>query len=104
MLRKRGNSVQAGVVRPLEEGKPIRGEVVQLVQRGQSPLFDVSVRFDPKAADVKADEPSATTTPPTSSAPAPAVTRGHPPRVTTDDYRKNWDAIWKRPAGKQLLN
>lgn len=94
VLRKRGDSLQVGVVRPLEEGKPLQGEVVQLVQRGQSPLFDVTVQFDPKAAKRDTQAPTAPV----------AETRGHPPRVATDGYRKNWDAIWKRPASKQLLN
>jgi hypothetical protein len=109
VLRKRGNSVQAGVVRPLEEGKPLQGEVVQLVQRGQSPLFDVAVRFDPKAVGANAEDAAAALSPaavvPAAAPVQPSVeTRGHPPRVATDDYRKNWDAIWKRPASKQLLN
>lgn len=90
VLRKRGELLQMGVIRPLEEGKPISGEVVELVQRGDSPLFDVKVRF-------AADQPKK---PP----PALADVRGRPPRVASDDYRRNWDAIWKRPSGKALLN
>jgi hypothetical protein len=103
VLRKRGECLQAGVVRPLEEGKPLQGEVVQLAQRGNTPLFDVTVRYDGKAGGAEALPPESRQ-PASGSAKMDSGTRGHPPKVTSDDYRKNWDAIWKRPSSKQLLN
>src|SRR5690606_31859970 len=47
ILRKRRNRLEAGVVTPLEEGKPIQGELVTLKPRGQSPLCDVEVHYAP---------------------------------------------------------
>jgi hypothetical protein len=92
VLRKRGSSLQTGVIRPLEEGKPLQGEVVELVQRGDTQLFDVTVRFSPDA-------------PPEEPAPASETTaRGRPARVASEDYRRNWDTIWRRSAAKQMLN
>jgi hypothetical protein len=90
ILRKRGSALEAGVVQPLEEGKSINGELVTLRQRGQTPLCDVEVHYSP--------EPAADVTPGASSA-----TRGHPAQVATDDYRKNWDTIWRSKTQKNTL-
>jgi hypothetical protein len=129
VIRKRGELVQRGVVRPLEDGKPLSGEVVKLDQRGNSPLFDVTVHCsvnegkpveqndvaaalhdaDGVAADrvatngVAADRVAADRVA-TNGVAADRVARGRPARVATDDYRRNWDAIWKRPASKALPN
>lgn len=94
VIRKRGELLQRGVVRPLEDGKPIHGEVVKLEQRGNTPLFDVTVHC--ATSPVHADEPALNDT--------SGVTRGHPARVASEDYRRNWDAIWKRPPSKSLPN
>lgn len=93
VLRKRGATLQAGVIRPLEEGKPLTGDVVQLSQRGNTPLFDVTVCYSPKGAE-------------TTEAPAleASPSQGRPPKVASDEYRRNWDAIWRRSNGKALLN
>jgi hypothetical protein len=90
VLRKRGGSLQTGVIRPLEEGKPIQGEVVELVQRGNTPLFDVTVRLEPQV--------------PVGATAEVEDARGRPARVASDDYRRNWDVIWKRSSDKALLN
>jgi hypothetical protein len=114
VIRKRGELVQRGVVRPLEDGKPISGEVVKLDQRGNSPLFDVTVHCsvnqgkpleqnDVAEASHDADGVAADGVAADGVA-ADGVARGRPARVATDDYRRNWDAIWKRPASKSLPN
>jgi hypothetical protein len=85
VIRKRADRVELGEIRPLEHGKPLGGEVVQLRQRGEGPLFDVEVQVPaPKAA---------------------ALSSAGPAQVATDEYRRNWDAIWsKRKADPKLLN
>ncbi len=60
-------------MQPLEEGKPITGEVISLEQRKDVPfLFDVTTEIDV----------------------APARTNAGPAQVATDSYRRGWDAIW----------
>jgi len=86
IIRKRGDRIETGTVRRLEQGKPIVGEVVRLKPRESSPLvYDVEVEL-----------------------PAPAQTASSassgPAQVATDSYRKNWDAIYGRPRKPQLLN
>lgn len=86
IIRKRGDRIETGTVRRLEQGKPIHGEVVRLKQRESSPLvYDVEVEVPAPAQ----------TASPASSGPA---------QVATDTYRKNWDAIYGRPRKPQLLN
>jgi hypothetical protein len=89
ILRKRDDRVELGEIRPLEHGKPLGGEVVQLRQRGDSPLFDVEVQV------------------PAPPAAALARTTSGPAQVATDQYRENWDTIWstsKNAKNKKLLN
>lgn len=93
VIRKRGAGLEAGVVQPLEEGKPIHGELVTLRQRGQTPVCDVEVHYD------ATPKPAARETPSVAS-----ETRGHPAQVASDNYRKNWDSIWKLKPKKALLN
>lgn len=79
VLRLRGDELESGAVRPLEEGKPIQGEVVSLRPRAERPwLCDVDVH-------VPAPE----------SAPATTSRKG-PAQVSSTRYRKNWDAIFAR--------
>lgn len=94
VIRKRGTGLEAGVVQPLEDGKPIHGELVTLRQRGQSAVCDVEVHYD------AAQKPAAATTTPSVA----SETRGHPAQVASDSYRKNWDSIWKTKPKKALLN
>lgn len=88
ILRKRASGVEAGVVQPLEEGKPIHGELVTLRQRGQTPVCDVEVHLAPKSAEVTRTD---------------SATRGHPAQVASDTYRKNWDMIWSGASNKPRL-
>jgi hypothetical protein len=88
MIRRRAASgaVEAGVLVPLRHGRNISGEVVRLEPRKDSP-FLFNVETDPELS---------TAQPPTDSA-----SRGGPPQIATDDYRRGWDAIWgSRPKAK----
>lgn len=84
VLRLRGEQLEAGAVRPLEEGKPIHGEVVRLRPRESMPLVcDVEVELpaqelEPEGASVEA--------------------RKGPAQISSPRYRKNWDAIWKKSS------
>lgn len=77
VLRHRSNRLELGRIEPLQEGKPIHGEVVQLHPRENSPLYDVQVHM------------------PAPAAAAPATNPG-PPQIATEQYRSNWDAIYAR--------
>ncbi len=81
VLRARNERLEAGVLRPLEDGKPITGEIVKLTPRDEPMLYDVETQMT-------VPEPAA----PTDVARA---TSG-PAQVATDGYRKGWDAIWQR--------
>jgi hypothetical protein len=96
VLRARRDGLEVGTMRPLEEGRPIHGEVVKLTPRPETPLlFEAETEFAPEA-------PKAT--PKDNAAPPPdRGTSAGPAQVASDSYRKNWDAIWKRPA-KPLVN
>jgi hypothetical protein len=83
VLRKRADHVELGEVRPLEHGKPIRGEVVKLEQRGDTPVFDVKVQLS--ASEL-----------------GPSALAG-PAQVATDVYRRNWDAIWSQSSQSNRL-
>ncbi len=72
VLRKRGDTLSAGEVRPVEEGKPLTGELVRLKPREEMPaLCDVEVLYGPDGAESKG-----------------------PAQVATDEYRAGWAAIW----------
>jgi hypothetical protein len=79
IIRKRGERIETGTVRRLEQGKPIHGEVVRLRPRDQFPMVcDV---------EVEVPGPARQETPASTSGPA---------QVATETYRKNWDAIYGR--------
>ena len=89
ILRRRGEEgpIEAGILQPLEEGKPISGEVISMSRREDVPfLFDVTTQV---AA------PKVETTETAASGPA---------QVATDSYRKGWDAIWGRRPRSTHLN
>ena len=93
ILRARDNRLELGAVRPLRDGAPITGEVVTLRPRANFPaLCDVETHF-------KAPEPLADRQEPAQL----AASRSGPAQVATEDYRRNWDAIWSRPAHKPKL-
>ena len=87
VLRAREDRVEIGCVSPLQEGKPIHGEIVRLKPRKDMPMIcDVESQLDCR----------------------PNVTRelgAHrdrpgPAQVASETYRENWDRIWKRPAAE----
>lgn len=88
VLRHREGRLEAGAARPLKHGQPISGEVVRLVPRREFPLL----------CDVQVAMPS----PAQEGRPA-AVSRKGPPKVATQRYRDNWDAIWNRSSGGQKV-
>lgn len=93
ILRARENRLELGAVRPLREGAPITGEVVKLRPRENCPaLCDVEVQLAAPEKQSDRQVPAEASTP-----------RTGPAQVATDEYRKNWDAIWSRPA-KTLVN
>lgn len=89
VIRKRRERIELAVVKPLEHGVPITGEVVSLKPRPEFPLLcDVKVELEaPEQA--KKD---------VSARPA----HGGPAQVATDRYRENWDRIWKRKREPEL--
>lgn len=86
VLRLREERIEAGEVRPLEEGKPISGEVVKLKPRDESG----------RVCDVEVVLPGAKreSSRPTSKGPA---------QIASSDYRDNWGRIFgNKPAPKTL--
>jgi hypothetical protein len=98
VLRARDSQLEVGTVRPLEEGRSIQGEVVKLTARPEMPnLYEAETQYMPPAAATASpttDEPPASQGRPASHGPA---------QVASDAYRKNWDAIWKRPSKRRAL-
>ena len=68
VIRKKGDELSAGELRPVEEGKPLRGNLLKLRPREDMPLL----------ADVAITSPSLS----------------KPAQVATDSYRKGWDGLW----------
>ena len=94
ILRARGDRLELGAVRPLREGAPITGEVVTLRPRPSFPaLCDVETHYKPDQAAREPREPP----------PSAVVQRTGPAQVATDEYRRNWDAIWNRSATNSKL-
>lgn len=101
VLRRRNNRIESGVARALRDGQPIQGELVRLRPRERFPLLcdvevEMTVAGETHAAghDVQGQ----------GLPPRTAGTHG-PAQVSNDSYRKNWDAIWKRPSpNKKMVN
>jgi len=85
ILRRRDENspVEAGLLQPLVEGRPISGELVSMKRREDMPfLYDVK-----------------------SELPPPERASTGPSQVATDSYRKGWDAIWggrAKASGRDL--
>lgn len=91
ILRRRSEDgpIEAGVLQPLVEGKPIAGEVISMKRRKDVPfLFDVKT-------EVAAPE---------EAAPREPAGAGGPAQVATDSYRRGWDAIWGGRSRSNLRN
>ena len=86
ILRRRSDDgpIEAGIVQPLVEGKPITGEVIAMKRRDDVPfLFDVETQVASRADAAESNGPA---------------------QVATDSYRRGWDAIWGRAARSDLQN
>jgi hypothetical protein len=113
VLRKRGEDLEVGAIRPVEEGKPLHGEVVRLRPRaGQPHVCDVEVLYDGRpassatAAAARAASaampgvspgPRERPSPPVPARRALAAGEG-PPQVASEAYRAGWDAVFGRGA------
>lgn len=87
VIRRRDETLEVGEIRPIQEGRPIHGEVVKLKPRKEHErLFDVEVVV-PRA--------DASTT---------ALTHGGPAQVATDRYRTNWESIFGSADDTALPN
>jgi hypothetical protein len=95
VLRAREDRVEAGLVRPVKPGQPLRGELLKLTPRPEFPLL----------CDVEVQVPDGMVNASGGSDAAPAGRSG-PAQVATDTYRENWDAIWRKPKSskKALVN
>jgi len=81
VLRQKGDEVYAGSLRPLDEGKPIQGEVIRLKPRDDSSvLYDVDVQLDASPSS------------------------GRPAKVASDEYRRGWETIWSKKRTSGVLN
>jgi hypothetical protein len=85
ILRRRDEHapIEAGLLQPLVEGKPVTGELISMKQRDDIPFL----------YDVKSELPA----PETRTTPGPS-------QVATDSYRKGWDAIFggrSRPSSRR---
>jgi hypothetical protein len=108
VLRKQGEQVSLGAVTPLEDGKPIHGEVVRLERRQGAPLLYDVRPFDapaPEGAELEGPAGAAEPAGDTSAAEAapPGAYRSGPARVASRAYRAGWDGIWGR-NNRRLLN
>ena len=87
VLRRRGPDapVEAGVLQPLVEGRPITEEVISLRPRPEGPMvFDVSTVLE---------------------RPTPRAAGDGPSQVATEEYRKGWDTIFgRKSSGARDLN
>ncbi len=79
VLRKKGNELSAGELRPLEEGKPIAGDVLRLKPRPELPLL----------CDVQEEI-------------ALTRRRAGPAQVATERYRSGWENLWGNKKGQTL--
>jgi hypothetical protein len=95
IIRRRGDTLEAGAVHPIKEGAPIHGEVVCLKPRPECPVVcDVEVQYAPPR-QVPAEAVAR-------AMPAPsAPSRKGPAQVATEAYRDNWDSIWSSSKKKR---
>ncbi len=79
VIRAREERIEAGELRPLQEGKPIAGEIVTLKPRDANPrVCDVTESYAPAGMQ------------------STSLPLGHkgPAKVATDAYREGWDEIF----------
>ena len=86
-LRARSRRLELAEIRPAKAGQPLHrdGELVQLKPREESPLlYDVEVHY--RAGEQQEDG------------------HGGPPRVTSQQYRDNWETIFGKRRKKDPPN
>ena len=82
--REEDGPLEAGILQPLADGKPISGEVISMRRREDVPfLFDVTTEVTTPSAEQPATGPA---------------------QVATESYRRGWDAIWGRRQRSTALN
>jgi hypothetical protein len=91
VLRKRGERLEAGSIKPLEEGKPIHGDLVRLKAREEPGLYDVQVEH--AAAQSTGAQP-------TDVAARGPEERSGPAQVASDDYRRGWNRLFGASKSK----
>ena len=97
VVRARQQGLELGTMRPLTEGRPIHGEVVKLTPRSEMPLlYDVETELPQAGQEETVKDASASEAKESRGSSGPA-------QVASESYRRNWDAIWKRPT-KRLSN
>lgn len=86
IVRRRSEEapLEAGLLRPLREGKPIEGEVVSLTPRQDVPLL----------FDVKSELPD----------PHGRVPHDGPAQVASEAYRRGWEAIYGQRRRDRSVN
>lgn len=96
VLAQRGDNVEAATVTPLEEGKPLAGDVVRLKPHKNFPLLcDVETEFSQSPRGANSDVFESSKAEPPQKGPA---------KVSTARYRKNWSAIFGASKGSKALN
>jgi hypothetical protein len=106
VVRARPERLELGTMRPLEDGRPIEGEVVRVNQHPQCPfVYEVETEFSTQTSGDQAATPAADAPKvPAAKPAAPSRTAG-PPKVASEAYRRNWDAIWNRQSRRRpVLN
>ena len=81
IIRKRADVIEVGEIRPVQEGKPLTGEMIKLTPRQEhEQIFDVEVLVSREEA-----------------LGGGALGHAGPAQVATRAYRSNWDAIFGAP-------
>lgn len=79
IIRKRADVIEVGEIRPVQEGKPLTGEMIKLTPRQEhEQIFDVEVLVSREEALGNRG----------------ALGHAGPAQVATRAYRSNWDAIF----------
>ena len=89
LLRFRGDTVTAAEIRPAREGQPLgQSELVRLKPlHSELPVCEIEVLHAPALAEAAPDTES-------EAASGSAPTRAGPARVSTQRYRRNWNAVF----------
>ncbi len=83
VIRKREDVIEIGEIRPVQEGRPLHGDLVKLKPRAEHDrLFDVEVMVSREELGEKA-----------------SLGHAGPAQVANAAYRANWDAIFGGASG-----